>query len=327
MNFKTLNLFDCFNTPILVTDGKKNVCFKNRAAKKNIPSPRLNSNIEKYINNNSVVFENNRSIRIETIKKSHFYRRAIVISDDEYDIWIFCTGLQYYMPDENFFADKVDIGRLVGILENSVCEETGDNGIVRYGRLCEYLGKIVSAMDIGENSEPYNIVRLTKIIRDFTESALSKHNRRFAFENFVSPASDTMSVDLLGFVNLYINMLSIILRLAAPREISVKIFTRDKRVCVEFIGFARIPVKNTECRGIPKIYELYPAELLNCSFIGKFAELHGADIDFSIIDKRIILKFEMSMKQDGQLHSPKFNIEPQKEIADSFMSALSEIIL
>ena len=329
MELTDYGVLDFFNNPIFVTDGSSKVIYKNISAKKNIPSPRMGCAVKPLTDTEACIYPENQRIRIETLKKARFYKRAIVcgISNTDNEMWFFYPALQYYVPDNKFFSDSDDIQETIETGLKLISDNREIDDIEkRYDNLSGYFLKLISTIDIRTGADPYSASEMIKLTKTYTTAALSKFNRRFSYEPLALDPTPLLTFDLLPFVNMYVNMLSTIIRISGGNRIDIKVVQDLKKYKISFSGRIKRGFKNAYVTSAKSITDLFPSEYLNGVFTEELGEYFGCKTFFELKDNEAEIGFYIPLKDKKIFRSANPASDIEKEIADRFMSAMQSIV-
>ncbi len=307
--------------PILITDKDGIIIYKNRAAKRCIPSPRGKGNINKYLASGMSKYRIQKdALRIEFIRNSETaFNRALVFPFcDEEEMWCFIPELLISEPEELYrFVDRID-AKLLASLFNDISEEGSSNDktlFVRYQRVYTELLSTMKSLNTESKAMCFSASDVLTSLKKRTAELASLYGLRMSFDIGIVALWDLYRLEFEAFASVYIQLLTLALRLTDTTGCAVTAFPSKGNLVLtvtstlpKSAGFLP-PVITDEvlCR-------LYPQQTSNILLLEMAAKLHGYDLNTSITDGRLALSLSVPLeKQVTVLHQEPARIIVQNK--------------
>ncbi len=214
-----MNSYDSIIVPVLLTDGDGIIIYKNRAAKRCIPSPRLKANIRNYLNNRMKRFRViHGSMRLEFIRNSEsVFNRALVLGHpDGTELWCFVPELAIYEPEElERFIDRLDPVEVGSVLDNlDSCDEVQDRFLFnRYQRVYTDMLCAMKELSLEGKRIPFSACDVLESLKGKTAELALRYGLRMSVDMGSYEMYKNRYLELESFASVYIQLLSLCIRL------------------------------------------------------------------------------------------------------------------
>lgn len=294
---------DNVTIPILITDSDGIIIYKNRAAKRCIPSPRLKANINNYIAAKMKKFRVQKgNLRIEFIRNSEtVFNRALVFdSADGGKIWCFFPELIISEPEVLYrFLERTDSDLLRSFFDD-IDEKSGQKDKMLFTRYQRVYTELISAMTkLNTENRIYRFpasVIITSLKRQTGELA-ARYGLRISFDIGITELWKPYHLEFESFAAVYIQLLTLALRLTDISGCALTAYpSKDKFILTVTAALPETadrlpPVITTEA-----LCNLYPAETANILLLDTQARLGGYMLDTYILDGRLALGISVPME-------------------------------
>ncbi len=284
-----MKYYDNFMVPVITVTVDGIITYKNRAAKRCIPSPRTKANILNYINKRNLKFRRDLgSVRIEHIKndKSIFNRAMVVCPKGENtEVWFFSPDLQLFEPEDirdKYLLSMADC--IESTLEHFTEKESNDTKSLfnRYQRIGEELLIAMKNLNIKDVTTPLKLNNVISSIKTKTEDITKKLNMRICVTEGICDPSCKLELRFRPFASVYAELLHLIIRISVSREITVNITQSKDRMLVTFESdiIAGHPIHSSRDT-LEDLASLFPDELINMMFLEQEIKLRGYKLQYT----------------------------------------------
>ncbi len=313
--------------PVFITDNDGIIIYKNRAARKCIPSPRNKANINNYLAARMSKYRVQKgSLRIEFIRNSETaFNRALVfpISDTE-EMWCFIPELLISEPEDLYrFADSIDPNTLSSLFFE-ISEETEVKDRFLFSRYQRVYTDILSALKkLNTENRIYHFSASDVLasLKKKTAELASAYGLRMTFDIGMVQLLEPYRLKFETFASLYIQLLTLALRLTDTTGCALTAFPSKEHLILTVTSalpretdfLPPVITAQTLCR-------VYPEQASNILLLEASAKLHGYNLNFSVIDKRLAMSLSVPMEiRTAMLHQ-----EPAKIIVQNRFERLEK---
>lgn len=297
-----MNTHDNITIPILITDGNGVIIYKNRAARRCIPSPRLKANINNYIAVKMKRFRVQKgNVRIDFIRNSEtVFNRALVFTYNGGEAWCFAPELIISEPEElHRFVERID-GKVLPDILADIAQESDSKDKILFGRYQRVYTEFISMMKrLNTESRIYRFPASDVItsLKEQTRELATRCGLRISFDIGITELWDPYYLEFERFASVYVQLLTLALKLTDISGCALTAYpSKDKFVLTVTSALPKStdflpPVISTEvlCR-------LYPSECANILLLDAQARLGGYSLDTYILDGRLALGISVPME-------------------------------
>ena len=280
MDNEIFDLFNSLSFPVLITDHRDILLFKNEVGRKIFSVPRKGSSVKPSISpfDINIIDDGDHTSEIHTFRNTDtVYRRAIVLKYGQgtsaIKIWIFDITLQMIKPEMArtflYSASRLIYPMITEIIENKLDAESafGDGWTAPLQKLSVMLNKILQNLFFVNAHEYCSADELVKTIATEIFSKLSMFGITCR-EHRVSHIGDPTYVDYYNYTMLFMRIFLMVIHRNKGNIINVN-FIRDIGVLRTEITFAadiKLP-RNSKSGDIKTIRYVFDRDSLNIALI------------------------------------------------------------
>ena len=271
-----MKFYDNLMIPVITATRDGMITYKNRAAKRCIPSPRMKANIFHHINkDNDKVRRDLGNVRVEHIKNDRsIFNRALVVCDTEIgdEIWFFSPELQLFEPED---INDHHITAMAEWLRENVAIIIGNDNtptesrFKRYQRAGEELLYAMKYLDIERISKYIRLADIISSLKEKTEELAGNLNLRISFSvGILFDPHGACTVRFRPFASVYAQLLNLIVRISKQPVCSVEaIQIQDKLDMIFTSNIPTSPFMTAEGSDLCALQKAFPNEAVNILFL------------------------------------------------------------
>ncbi|MBQ4562623.1 MAG: hypothetical protein IJA55_09890 [Clostridia bacterium] len=333
-----MNTFNNMMIPILITDKDGIIIYKNRAAKRSIPTPRCKGNINNYLNAWMKDYRINKGdLRIEFVRnsKSAFNRALVYSFEDDRESWFFMPELLISEPEEICkYLDRINPEFIKTLLSNvSERNDTAENALfIRYQRVYSELVTVIKQVNAESNHLRFCVSDILTSLKKKTDELTSKYGLRMSFDAGIYDLWQPYKLDFEAFATIYIQLLSLSLRITDTTGCAISVFPSGRKL-VFSVTSAMPKMKDQISPFITTetLCRLYPKQAMNILLLEETAKSHGFILDVNITDDRLALRvhvpFDSGASESLHEDPPKIVISNNFERLETRIAQILEAIL
>ena len=308
---------DNINIPVLMTDADGIIIYKNRAAKRCIPSPRLKSNINNYIAVKMKKFRVQKgNLRIDFIRNSEtVFNRALVFDRaDGREIWCFFPELIISEPEELYsFLDRIDSDVLISLFGDTAEENVKNDKLLftRYQRV--YTDLILSMTKLNNESRicRFPASEIVTSLKNRTTELAFRYGLRMSFDIGITEFWEPYHLEFESFASVYIQLITLAFKLTDTSGCALTAYPlKDKFILTVTSALPKSTDRLPSVITTEALCRLYPAESANILLLDAQARLRGYTLDTYILDGRLALGISVPMEDRSMTtlrqNPPKF---------------------
>ncbi len=313
----SVNTHDNMAIPIFITDTEGRIVYKNRAAKRCIPSPRTMGNINNYLNTRMSPFRIvKKDARIEFIKNSHsiFNRALVIYADGDREIWCFLPELQLAEPED---AERFVSGKITECIRSCIAtlSETEDRSeetvFIRYQRVYSELLSVMKQLDAEAKVMRFGVADIVSSLKKKTEELASLHNLRISFDAGITDPLNNYKIDFKSFASVYIQLLQLTLRLSTTPKCRVSVYQTGAKLNLMIDSDISPDPDTVSIITLEALGRLFPNQTQNILFLDAAIKLYGFEWEAALKDGKMVFLVSVSLEKTAE---PMFCQEPSKLI-------------
>ncbi len=294
--------------PILITDGEGIIIYKNRAAKRCIPSPRLKANINNYTAARMKKFRVQKGeLKIDFIRNSEtVFNRALVMPyGNNEEMWCFMPELLISEPEDLYsFIERID-AEVLSTLFRGIPEETDRKNkslFVRYQRVYTELLSSMKHLNTESRACHFSASEVLSSLKKRTSELAFLYGLRMSFDIGIVDLWDQYVLKFETFASAYIQLLTLSFRLTDTTGCAVTVFPSKGTLLLTVTSAlpktaATIPCIINE----QLLYRLYPEQTANILLLDATAKLYGYTLNISVVDDRLALTISVPLENRAAL--------------------------
>ncbi|MBQ4602919.1 MAG: hypothetical protein IJB24_08665 [Clostridia bacterium] len=297
-----MNIHDNVMIPILITDRDGIIIYKNRAAKRCVPSPRLKANINNYIAARMKKFRVHKGdARIEFIRNSEtVFNRALVFPYGKDELWCFIPELIISEPEElHRFVERIDSDSLSSLFTD-ISEDTDNKDKVMFGRYQRVYTDLISTMTkLNSESKIYHFPAsdIITLLKKQTGELAFRHGLRMSFDIGITDLWEPYHLEFETFASVYIQLITLAFRLTDTSGCAVTAYpSKDKFVLTVTSALPRSVEYLPPVLTADVLCRMYPKETANILLLDAEARLNGYSLDTFMLDGRLALSISVPME-------------------------------
>lgn len=296
-----MNIHDNIMIPIFITDAEGWIVYKNRAAKRCIPSPRTMGNINNYINARMKEFRIvKEDARIEFIRNSEsIFNRALVIKPDaEKEVWCFLPELQLAEPED---AERFINGKMIGCIKKCISDMSQksdrreESVFTRHQRVYTALVDNMKQLDTQAKIMRFGVGDILSSLKKKTEEMAASHKLRISFNAGVSDPLNVYKIDFKSFATVYIQLLQLVLRLSDSVGCEVSVYQTGSKLNLMIDSSIYPDPDKLSLIDLKALARLFPDQAQNLMFLDAAIRIYDYEWNAELKDGRLVFLVSVTL--------------------------------